>query len=288
MSIKEITVLSGKGGTGKTTLTASLVSLTEECVVTDCDVDASNLHLLLKPEVLRIENFYGQKRAEIDESKCVECGICEDACRFNAIKNFKIDPILCEGCGICVHLCPEKAITFKENVSGYLYTSRIRYGFMSHAQLNPGEENSGKLVNLVRRNAKELAEKNGYNLILNDGPPGIGCPVIASVTGIDLAVIIVEPTLSGIHDLKRALMLTNHFGIESLVCVNKYDLNLRNTEEVCRFCERNGINVIGRIEFDPIVTESMVAGVPIVEYAPDSSASKSIRNIWSEITAALK
>jgi len=287
MKAKQVTVLSGKGGAGKTTLTASLVSLTRSCVATDCDVDASNLHLLLKPEVIDKKEFYGQKKAKIETSKCIECGLCREACRFDAIRNFKVDPILCEGCGVCAYICPAEAINLEEEVSGYLYTSRTKYGFMCHAQLKPGEENSGKLVNLVRKNAETLAEKNGLNLIINDGPPGIGCPVIASVTGVDLGVVVTEPTLSGIHDLKRALTLLNHFGIKPLVCINKYDLNLKNTERICMFCKANGIEIIGKIKFDPIITQSMVAGKPIVEYSPDNPVSKSIAEIWRRIMKEL-
>ncbi|MCD6529259.1 ATP-binding protein [Candidatus Bathyarchaeota archaeon] len=287
MKVKQITVLSGKGGAGKTTLTASLVSLTGNCVTTDCDVDASNLHLLLNPEVIDKREFYGQKKAEIDPSKCIKCRLCEESCRFDAIRDFQVDPILCEGCGVCVHICPTEAITLRENVSGYLYTSRTKYGFMCHAQLKPGEENSGKLVNLVRRKAKDLAEKWGLSLIINDGPPGIGCPTIASVTGVDLGIVVTEPTLSGIHDLKRALTLLGHFGIKPLVCINKYDLNLRNTEDICRFCLDNGIEVVGKIKFDPIVTESMVAGKPIVEYSPSSPVSKSISEVWARVMEEL-
>lgn len=278
--VKQITVLSGKGGTGKTSLVGSLAALTKKTVMTDCDVDAPDLHLLLKPEILQTEEFKASRVAVMDEEKCIQCGKCEELCRFNAIEKLVIDPVLCEGCGVCVYVCPVEAVELKETISGYAFISRTKYGPMSHARLNPGEENSGKLVSLVRQNAKKIAETENCELIINDGPPGIGCPVIAAVGGVDIGLIVVEPTLSGIHDMERALGLLSHFKIPSLVCVNKYDINEENTDRIVEFCRSNGVEVVGKIPFDPIVTEAMVAGKSIVEYSPKSRVSEAIAELW--------
>jgi len=285
--VRQITILSGKGGTGKTTIVASFAALSRNAVFADCDVDAPNLHLLLKPEVERTIEFEGLKLASIDMAKCIRCGLCEERCRFGAIHVFEVDPIKCEGCGVCVHICPVKAIDFVERICGYAYLSRTRYGPMSHAKIKPGMENSGKLVTLVRQNAKRLAEENKRELVLVDGPPGIGCPVIASLSEIDAGLAVVEPTLSGIHDLKRALELLDHFKVKPLICVNKHDLNNENTEDIVRFCAENEIGVVGLISFNPVVTEAMVNGKPIVEYAPESDVSKEIGNMWRNILSAL-
>jgi len=228
--MKKMTILSGKGGTGKTTVTASFAALSENAVFADCDVDASNLHLLLRPEVKETIEFRGLNLAVIDPDRCTRCGLCEEKCRFNAIHGFEVDPIHCEGCGVCVEVCPVGAIDFVERVCGHAYVSETRYGPMSHARLKPGMENSGKLVTLVRQNAKRLAEDGGHDMVLVDGPPGIGCPVIASLADTDKGLVVVEPTLSGIHDLKRALGLLDHFKIEPVICVNKHDLNSENTQ----------------------------------------------------------
>ena len=281
--MRQITLLSGKGGTGKTTLTASFAALSRNAVFADCDVDASNLHLLLRPEVERTIEFKGLKLAVIDPARCTRCGLCEEKCRFNAIHGFEVDPIQCEGCGVCVHICPAEAIDFVDRLCGHAYISRTRFGPMSHARLKPGMENSGMLVSLVRQNAKRLAEEGGHDLVLVDGPPGIGCPVIASLSEIDAGLVVVEPTLSGIHDLKRALKLLGHFKVEQLVCVNKHDLNDVNTGEIEGFCAERGIEVVGLIPFDPKVTRAMVAGLPVVEYAPGSPASSAIKKTWSRV-----
>ncbi len=281
--MKQITVLSGKGGTGKTTLVASLAVFAEKLVITDCDVDAPNLHMLLNPSIMRKQEFKGSKVAVLDESRCIQCRKCEEICRFNAINDLKIDPVLCEGCGLCAYICPVEAVELREKVCGYAYISKTKYGFMSHARLNPGEENSGKLVTLVRQNARQIAEEENVELIINDGPPGIGCPVIASVGGVDLGVIVVEPTLSGIHDMERALKMLNHFKVNPLVCINKYDLNIENTKMIEAFCGSNGVEVAGKIPFDPLVTEAMVLGKPIAEYSPESTVSKEIKEIFRKI-----
>jgi MinD superfamily P-loop ATPase len=285
--MRKITILSGKGGTGKTTITASLAVLSSEAVLADCDVDASNLHLLLKPEVKETIEFKGLNLAVIDPEKCIQCGLCEEKCRFDAIHDFVVDSIHCEGCKVCVQICPVQAIDFVERVCGHAYISETRYGPLSHARLIPGMENSGKLVTLVRQNAKKLAEEGGHELVLVDGPPGIGCPVIASLADIDKGLVVVEPTLSGIHDLERALELLEHFKVEPLVCVNKKDLNEENTEAIERFCSKKEIDVVGLVPFDPVVTEAMVAGRPVVDYAPDSPSSRAIGEMWERVKSHL-
>ena len=281
--MKQLTVLSGKGGTGKTTLTASLASLAKSLVIADCDVDAPNLHLLLKPKVLKKQIFKGSILAVINDLKCTQCGKCEESCRFDAIKNFVVDSVLCEGCGVCDYVCPAEAIDLKVRVDGYAFISETVYGPMSHALLNPGQENSGKLVTLVRTNAKQIAEKKKYERILIDGPPGIGCPVIAAVSGVDIGLIVVEPTLSGIHDMKRALKLLNHFKIHPLICINKFDLNKENTDKIEEFCIKKDVEMVGKISFDLIVTKAMVNGKPVVEKFPNSNVTKEIKKIWNEI-----
>lgn len=285
--MKEITVLSGKGGTGKTTVTASLAVLAKNAVLTDCDVDAPDLHMLLKPEILETQEFSASKVATIDEETCVHCGKCEEHCRFDAIQKQVVDPILCEGCGVCVYICPVAAIKIEKRISGHAFISKTKYGLMSHALLNPGEENSGKLVTLVRQNAKKIAEKENCELTINDGPPGIGCPVIASLGGVTLGLVVVEPTLSGIHDMERALGLLNHFNIHAVVCVNKYDINEENTARIVKFCESNGIEVVGKIPFDSIVTEAMIAGQPILEYSPKCAVSEGIVETWKQMLTKL-
>lgn len=280
--MKQITVVSGKGGTGKTIIVASFTALAHNHVIVDCDVDAPNLHLLFEARLKEKEEFRGSKEAVVDEEKCIDCGRCEKACKFGAIRGHTIDPILCEGCGVCAYVCPENAIMLREKISGYAFISETKYGPMVHARLNIAEEASGKLVVLVRNNARKIAEEQGRELILIDGPPGIGCPVIASLTGVDMALIITEPTMSGLHDLERILGLAHHFGTASLVCINKYDINEENTNRIVEFCRKNGVNVIGKIPYDPIVTEAMVAGKPVVEFS-DGKVSREIREMWDNI-----
>lgn len=281
--MKQIVVISGKGGTGKTTITASFASLAKDAVIADCDVDAPDLHLILKPEIKEVIEFKGSKAAVKDDSKCIECRRCKDVCRFDAInENLEIDPINCEGCGACVFICPVNALKLQEKISGYAYISETRYGKMSHARLNIGEETSGKLVTLVKQNAKKIAEKENKDLILIDGSPGIGCPVIASLSGADIALIVTEPTMSGIHDLKRVLSVANHFNVTPVVCINKYDINLENSNKIMDFCRNAGIEVVGKISFNPIVAEAMVAGMPVVEFS-DGSVSDEIKNMWNKI-----
>jgi MinD superfamily P-loop ATPase len=287
--MKEFVVLSGKGGTGKTTITAAFAVLAKNAIVADCDVDAPNLHMILHPKLLETQEFSGSKLSIIDEIKCVKCGLCRERCRFDAIKdNLTINPFSCEGCGVCVVVCPVKAITMVERVSGYAYISRTKYGFMAHALLSPGESNSGKLVTLVRQNSKMLAQRKRSDLILIDGPPGIGCPVIASVTGTSAGLVVTEPTMSGIHDLERALELLSYFHVSPFVCVNMYDINKDNTKKIVSFCNEKNIDVVGKIPFNPVVTESMVNGRTTVEYAPESDVAKEMERMWIKILSSLK
>ncbi len=286
--MKQIVVLSGKGGTGKTTLTASFAVIANNAVVADCDVDAPDLHLLLQPTVLKVKDFYGPKLATIDKAKCIKCGLCIENCRFDAINNdFEIDPFACEGCGVCGVVCPKEAVIFTEQKAGETFISKTKYGPMVHALLNPGQENSGKLVTMTRLVASVVAQEEKRSLVIIDGSPGIGCPVIASVTNVDYALIVTEPTESGIHDLKRLLDLIKHFSTKPLVCINKFDINEEDTKKIENFCENENIPVLGKIPFNPIVVEAMVNGKPIVEYSPDSDVAKEINNIWSKISLLL-
>jgi len=287
--MKQLTVLSGKGGTGKTTITASLSVLAKNLVVADCDVAAPDLHMLLHPKVIKTQEFKGSKLAVIDEEKCINCGLCREKCRFEAItEDTKVDPISCEGCGVCTIICPVNAVTLAERISGHAYISKTKSSFMAHALLSPGEANSGKLVTLVRQNAKILAEREHSDFVIIDGPPGIGCPVIASVTGIDAGLVVTEPTLSGIHDLERALQLLRHFNVTPFVCVNMHDINEENAEKIISFCRENNIEVVGKIPFNANVTEAMVNGKPIVQYAPESNVAKEIEKMWKKVLSSLK
>ena len=286
--MKQLTVLSGKGGTGKTSITACFAVLAKNTVVADCDVDAPDLHLLLHPEVIKEQEFLGSKLAVIDKAKCTQCGLCRESCRFDAVtSDLEVDAIACEGCGVCHIACPVGAITLVPRVSGKAFTSKTKYGFMSHALLFPGESNSGKLVTLVRQNAKILAEKENQDLIIVDGSPGIGCPVIASITGVDAALVVTEPTLSGIHDLKRVLDLLDHFNVVPFVCINMYDVNVSNTNQLLSFCKENSADVVGVIPFSSVVTQAMVNGKTVVEYSPESGVAQEIVNMWKKISSTM-
>jgi MinD superfamily P-loop ATPase len=284
--MKQLIVISGKGGTGKTTMTASLACLAKgSAVVADCDVDAPDLHLLLKPEIRDTHDFLGLKTAAIDPDRCTECGECEKACRFDAIHNYKVDPRSCEGCRVCTLVCPSEAVSMVERVSGHAYVSETRFGTMVHADLFPGEEASGKLVTMVRDLAFKVAEREKKDLILIDGSPGIGCPVIASITGTDLALVMTEPSISGAHDLERILGVTEHFGVKALVCVNKYDLNPEMTEEIGGLCRDLGVDLAGKLPFDPGVVEAMISGKTLVEV--EGPVGRAIRPVWDRIRANL-
>jgi len=280
--MKQIVVISGKGGTGKSIIAGSFASLAKNKVMADCDVDAADLYLLLHPAVKETHEFSGGKTAFIDERRCSQCGKCQEVCRFEAIDNYVVDPISCEGCGVCFHICPEKAIKMVDDLSGKWFISETKYGPFVHAKLGIAEENSGKLVTLVRQNAKLIAEKEERDFVIVDGPPGIGCPVIASLSGVDIALIVTEPTLSGIHDLERIVGVAHHFGIKGVVCINKYDLNLIITQKIEEYCRHNNIELVGKIPFDISVIEALVRGLPIVEYS-NNQVTHEIKNLWEKI-----
>jgi MinD superfamily P-loop ATPase len=281
--MKQILVISGKGGTGKTVLTASFASLAKNKVMADCDVDAADLHLLLQPEVKERHEFRSGVTATIDKELCQGCGECISVCRFNAIsEDFKVDPISCEGCTICSYVCPVNAITLEENQSGEWFVSHTKYGPFVYAKLGIAEENSGKLVTVVRQAAKEIAEKEDLDYVLIDGPPGIGCPVIASLGNIDLAVIVTEPTLSGIHDMERVALVAKHFGTPTKVVINKYDLNLENSQDIKRRCKNENIEVVAELPFSQEVNYSIVKGIPLVEFC-DGQIVRDITLLWEKI-----
>ncbi|MBO8126070.1 MAG: P-loop NTPase [Firmicutes bacterium] len=285
--MKELLVISGKGGTGKTSFVGSFAALAQDKVLADCDVDAANLHLLLKPRVKERYEFYGLDKAYIDPEKCTECGKCLQLCRFNAISNFRVDPIGCEGCQVCYYACEEGAIEMRPNLSGYWFVSETAYGPLIHAKLGLAEENSGKLVSKVRQAARELAERQGYAYVLVDGPPGLGCPVISSLTGVDLALIITEPSVAGLHDLERLLGLCNHFKVPTLVCINKWDLAPEISQQVEEFCRKKRIRVAGKVPFDDSLIEASIQGEPVVIRDPESKASKNISSVWDTVLEAL-
>ncbi len=295
--MKEIVVISGKGGTGKTSVVASFAALAANKVLADCDVDAADLYLVLEPKIEFREEFSGGKQARILPEKCTNCGTCYDVCRFDAVKrlsdtgktkdvDYKIDPISCEGCGVCARACPAEAIAFEPVVNGEWYISSTRHGPMVHAKLGIAEENSGKLVTLVRNQAKMLAEERGLSLIIVDGSPGIGCPVIASISGADLVLVVTEPTLSGLHDLGRVSELTRHFGIPTVVCINKWDLNPEITQQIEVNARSENVRVVGKIRYDKGVTKAQIMKTSVVEYT-GGAVAEDIKALWKHVTYAL-
>jgi len=289
--VKEIVVVSGKGGTGKTSLVASLAVLAGRSVLADCDVDAADLHLVLQPEIRETRDFTGGKKAGIIPAKCSNCGKCYEVCRFSAViydkgKNpaYFIDTLSCEGCGVCSHFCPEEAVRFEPVVNGQWFVSDTRFGPMVHARLGIAEENSGKLVSLVRAHAKKIAEEQNISYIIVDGPPGIGCPVIASVTGADAVLIVTEPTVSGEHDLERVAALAGHFAIPVFLCVNKFDINPDLSRVIEDKARSAGTALVGMIHYDPAVTDAQIKGLPVVEME-DTVAGRDIREVWANLSA---
>lgn len=285
--MKEVVVLSGKGGTGKTSIVGSLAVLAQRKVLADCDVDAADLHLLLSPVLKQETEFWSGQLAQIDQDRCTQCGLCQELCHFNAIRNYRIDPVFCEGCGFCSHICPVEAITLKENLSGHWFISETRYGPLVHARLGIAQENSGKLVAQVRRQARQIAEEHNLDCIISDGPPGIGCPVISSLSGASLALLVTEPSISGIHDMERVLGVCRHFSIPAIICINKYDINEENTQKIESYCLNQGIQMASRIPFDRVVTEALVQGVPVIEYS-DGKVSHEIEKLWHDIYEMLE
>jgi len=284
-TIKEVLILSGKGGTGKTSIVGSFAHLAENKILVDCDVDASDLHLLLAPKPTETHDFKSGVKARVEVDKCSGCGMCAELCQFESItmgETAVISPLNCEGCGVCAHFCPEEAIVLEENHCGSWYIADTAYGPLVHAQLFAGEENSGKLVSHIKNQARQLAETTNTGLILIDGAPGVGCPVIASLSNVDLAVVITEPTLSGKHDLDRILDLTEHFKIPALVCINKWDLHSEMSDSIEKSCNDRGANVLGKIPFDRQVITCQIQGVPVT--ADDTSlAGYSIKAIWKKL-----
>lgn len=264
--MKSILFLSGKGGTGKTSLAGAFAFLAKDKILADCDVDAANLHLLLDPKITTEGEFEGSKEALKDDAKCISCGKCREVCRFQAIdEDFSIDPYLCEGCGACVHVCPVEAITLSPRVSGHWYTAGSRLGPLASAELYPGEETSGKLVMLVKQKAYELGKEKNAKLLLIDGSPGIGCPVIASASGANLVILVTEPSLSGLHDLKRILGVVRHFKIPAYLVINKADINEKVSKKIEAFAAEEQLPLLGRIPYDRKVTEMMIVGKSAVE-----------------------
>ncbi len=282
----QIVFLSGKGGTGKTTFAASFAKIIEEKIVIDCDVDAANLYLLLKPKKNKESKFIGGKKAEIDELKCSGCGLCEEVCRFDAIKNFKIDPFGCEGCGFCVRVCPDNAISFEPNVSGTFSEGKLEdKSIFFQARLHPGEGNSGKLVSEIKKQAlNNINEKTEWIII--DGPPGIGCPVNASLAGSDFIVLIAEPTLSGLHDLRRLIELLRRFKLPYGIIINKYDINEGITAVITELANRSETTLLGKIAFNPDFVHSLQLGKTIIEY--NSEIKTQIEEIWAKIKFQIK
>lgn len=293
---KEVVIISGKGGTGKTSLTAAFAALAENAVLADCDVDAADLHLVLNPNVLRQSDFSGGRLAAIDPHTCIGCGKCAALCRFDAIaldgpgndvvgKTYRVDPIACEGCKVCVAFCPVDAIAFEPAINGQWFVSETRFGPMVHARLGIAQENSGKLVTLIRKEAKRIGEEKNKTLLLVDGSPGIGCPVIASITGADVVLIVTEPTLSGLHDLERVGQLTRNFGIKTLVCVNKADINPQMSEQIAAQAQQQGLTVIGQLPYDDAFTKAQIMKATLTEYTGGEIAEK-IKVLWRQVVYA--
>jgi MinD superfamily P-loop ATPase len=294
--VKELVVCSGKGGTGKTSVLASLAALAEGVALADCDVDAANLHLVLQPVVRETHVFTAGHEAVIRAGDCLNCGICAEVCRYGAVTapglaggdaTHTIDPLRCEGCGVCVRFCPEDAIDFPERRSGFWFVSDTARGPMVHAALDPGGENSGKLVTRVREETRLVARAAGRSLILVDGPPGIGCPATAAITGADLVLLVTEPGLSALHDLSRIVDLADRLQVPAAVCLNRHDISPALTRRIEGFCTKRGIPLLGKIPFDPRVDDAQRRGTSLVEFAPDSRAARVLTDLWRTLADRL-
>jgi MinD superfamily P-loop ATPase len=295
--MKQLVILSGKGGTGKTSVAAAFAHLAFETlgprftVLADADVDAANLELVLAPQVLEKNEFRGGQVAVIDHDICTMCGRCEEVCRFDAISmvgdRTLVDDVACDGCAACVFECPVEAIVMQDQVVGHWFRSDCRYGPLYHAALYPGQENSGKLVTMVKQFARLLAMDEDRELVLVDGPPGIGCPVISATSGADMVLLAAEPTVSGVHDMQRALQTAQHFGVPAVVCINKADVYPKGADEIESFCLAEGIEMVGRIPFDLTVTKAMVNGEAVTAFAPEAPSSQALRSVWERTAAAL-
>lgn len=285
----EITILSGKGGTGKTGLTAALASVAENTVFADIDVDAPDLHLILQPEVKESHVFQGAQIASINSEICTNCGLCKEECRFGAIHyktggGLEVNSFECEGCRLCERICPVQAITTAHSTNNHWFVSDTRFGSLLHAKMGPGEENSGQLVSVVRKNAKEKARSLNADFLLNDGPPGVGCAAIASVTGADKIILITEPSKSGFHDVLRLIELVQTFKVPMYAVINKYDINTEITQQMERFFITQGIKLVGKIPFCESMVSAIVEKKSIVELDPESQISETIREIWQNVT----
>ncbi len=286
--VKELTIISGKGGCGKTTIATSFAALAKDHVIADADVDAADMHILLQPEIQKSEIFHGLNIAEKNDDLCINCGKCYENCRYGAFDpDNTLHPEKCEGCAVCELVCPVDAIKMVERQAGESFISDTRFGPLVHAKLHAGEEASGKLVALVRQRAREVAELQEKELILIDGPPGTGCTVIAALTGVSLVLVVIEPSLSGIHDAKRIIEVANHFKIPAIACINKYDINMKNTEDIFDYCKEEGIPVVGKIPYDDTATQAMMAEKTVVEFS-DGPLAKTIKEIWEKVEKALQ
>jgi MinD superfamily P-loop ATPase len=284
--MREIIIISGKGGTGKTSLTGAFAHLADHKIICDLDVDAPDLHLLLQPAREREEEFYSGYEAEVDREMCTACGECATLCQFGAIREngdgFVVDPLRCEGCKVCVAFCPAAAIRFPAKHCGQWFISSTRFGALVHAQLFPGGENSGRLVMVLKQQARELAKARGASLVLCDGAPGIGCPVISSLSGAHLAVAVTEPTPSGRHDLTRVADLCQHFRVPLAVIINKYDLNQEETRRIEAICEEGEYPVVAHLPHDPVVTRAMLQGLVVTEM-PEAPFNHELQHAWARI-----
>jgi len=283
----EIAIISGKGGTGKSSISAAFATLNGDVVLADCDVDAANLFLLFNPSHEEEVIYVAGQKAVLDYTRCTNCGLCLDYCRFDAISlidgKVVISEISCDGCILCSRICPVKAIKMVVNDKSRMYSGNFRNGKMVYGRLAPGEENSGKLVNMVRDKAKKISKDTGLKTIILDGPPGIGCPVISTITGVDEVVIVTEPTISGLHDMQRALEIVQRFSLTPSVIINKADLNPSMTSQIRFWCKENGIIVIWELPFEVKIVEAMIQGKSITEYDPDLKISKQINEIWNNL-----
>ncbi|MBU3227323.1 ATP-binding protein [Clostridium algidicarnis] len=280
----ELVVLSGKGGTGKTTIATAISELAKDVIRIDCDVDAPNLYLFYDGEDIEKNIFIGDKKAIIDESLCIKCGKCSAICRFNAIEDFTINPFACEGCGACVLVCPENAIKLKDEKTADTFITKLDKGIISRAEMGIGSDGSGKLITYLRKNGKRF--KKNEKLTIIDGSPGIGCAVIASITGSDAILVVTEPTKSGLEDLMRVTKLCEHFGVFTMVCINKYDINEDMSKEIETFIEEKKLALVGKIPYDDMVMKSINELKPITFYK-DSIAEKAIENMWDNMKGYL-